>query len=132
MKLNRVYLGVAVLCFFVTSFAGDAYRAWAWGNGVNDLGLADAWTNIWGMPTALFLWSGIGWVRSRSSRRRAVLGALLGFIIYELLQLLLQRGTCDFRDMVGSAVGALIALVMFSALDRVGSRTVNSSHSSTV
>lgn len=117
IKLNKVHLAIAVICFIITSFVGDAYRAWAWGNGVNDYGLADAWTNIWGMPTALFLWSGVGWVQERSSRSNAIIGAILGFVAYELLQALLPRGTCDAKDMVGSVVGALITLLMFAASD---------------
>lgn len=79
----RRYLFLAF--FLLTSVVGSIYRACAWDRGLRDLGLADAWSNIWAVPTSTFWWT--GFFGSEDERTVPLIaGSTIGFIVYELMQ----------------------------------------------
>lgn len=72
--------------------------------------ISDTAANIGGVLVAssLFIW--LKGYRTYKLRIRVILAVCFGFIVYELIQIFLPWATFDVNDMLGTLLGALIAI----------------------
>ncbi|MFZ5786004.1 MAG: nuclear transport factor 2 family protein [Acidobacteriota bacterium] len=108
------FLLVAAAAFLATEFGRRVYRPWVRANGIEDLGLADSVGNLGGIVVQIFLTVAAVNATRRQSARLAVFLAC-GYVAYEIVQPMLPRGTFDWKDVVGTAVGLCASLVLLRA-----------------
>ena len=115
---TRAHRLLFIVFLSLTYVGGGIYRTYAWPHGLRDFGLADAWPNIWAVPTMTFAWSGLlGYVDK--GNLILVAGAAIGMIVYEFLQMTGFLGLVfDWKDIIGTLIGALIALGVHGCVER--------------
>ena len=112
MKRYGLYYIISAITLFITFFLGTAYRSYIYNNNINDYGLADVHPNICAVIVASFLF--MGWVKYKSYREelKVIIGVTLGFIIYEFIQSVTSTGIYDWKDVIGTLIGALMTLII--------------------
>jgi glycopeptide antibiotics resistance protein len=110
-----IYLFMFVISFLVTEFGRQVYRPIVYRNGIQDFGLADSIGNSGGIVVQVFF--GLALLNPNHRQGYRIIGFLaMGYIIYEVLQPILPRGTFDFRDVVGTLVGGVCAALIFTLI----------------
>lgn len=110
--LRIVYAVIAVIAFFATEAGRHLYRPYIYSHHINDWGFADSIGNSGGIVVQIFFTLAV----INSSKRKAwhVFGFIIvGYILYEFLQLYLPRGTFDWNDIYGTLVGGAITIILW-------------------
>lgn len=105
MKIRGLYYRISFLFLFGTSILGSVYRSYIYKNNINDYGLADMHPNIGAVITASFLFMGHMQYKEYKDELIVILGVVLGFIVYEFIQVTSLIGVFDWKDIVGTIVG---------------------------
>ena len=110
--LRIVYLITSMIAFILTELGRFIYRPFIYENGINDFGLADSVGNWGGIVVQIFF--GLAILNSPFKKGFRLIGLLVvGYIIYEILQPYLPKGTFDWPDVYGTLAGGIIALALF-------------------
>jgi hypothetical protein len=113
VDVRRVsYAAVMVLSFVITEIGRRVYRPFIYGNGIDDFGLADSIGNLGGIIVQIFL--GLALMNSNLKQGGKLIGFfMIGYIVYEILQPVLPKGTFDWKDIYGTIIGSILAAVVF-------------------
>ncbi len=98
--------------FLLTEFGRYIYRPFIYSNGIDDFGIADTMGNSLGTVTQIFFMMAI--LHSNRKQGFRVIGFItVGYMLYEVAQLYLPKGTFDWKDMLATAAAGVIALIPF-------------------
>ena len=123
-RLRVVYVVVFVCAFVLTEVGRFVYRPYAYSAGLDDFGFADTMGNSLGVITQIFCLLAVMHSNWRQGLK-VIAFAVCGYIAYEFLQLILPKGTFDLKDVIATAVGGAIALVILWLATRLaGNRVV--------
>ena len=106
-----MYFVIAIIAFFITEAGRKIYRPFIYSNNIDDFGIADSIGNSGGIIVQIFFMLAI----LNSPRRKVyhIIGfVIIGYIIYEILQPYLPRGVFDWKDVYGTLIGGVIALII--------------------
>ena len=107
-----IYFLAFAISFLVTELGRHVYRPIIYRNGIQDFGLADSIGNLGGIVVQVFF--GLALLNSDHRQGYRVIGFLImGYIIYEILQPILPKGTFDFKDVVGTLIGGVCSALIF-------------------
>ena len=109
---------LSVLAFVVTEVGRHVVRPYVRSSGINDCGLTDSIGNLGGILVQIFFSHSILNPDRIQSYRLAAFFAI-GYVVYEFVQPLLPRGTFDWNDVVGTALGYCAAVLIITILWRV-------------
>ncbi len=110
--MRIVYLITSMIAFILTELGRFIYRPFIYENGINDFGLADSVGNWGGIMVQIFF--GLAILNSPFKKGFRLIGLfVVGYIIYEILQPYLPKGTFDWLDVYGTLAGGIIALALF-------------------
>ena len=112
-----IYFITFLLSFFLTEFGREIYRPFIYNNNINDLGIADSIGNLGGMVAQVFFML----VILNSTKKKGIkliVFIVHGYILYEILQPILPRGTFDWKDIYGTFIGGLISLIIFLLINQ--------------
>lgn len=115
MRLRRLYYKIFFIFLFLT-LIGDVYRKYIYQNNINDCGLADMYPNIGAVITASFLLMGKAKFKEEKEEVIIILSAVLGFIIYEFIQVKIPISTFDWKDILGTIIGGIITFVIYKLI----------------
>ena len=113
-----VYLLTSVFWFLLTEAGRNIYRPFIYANKINDFGIADSIGNSGGIIVQIFFMLAI----LNSSRKKVfrIIGfVVVGYILYEIIQPYLPRGVFDWKDIYGTLVGGVIALLIFLLINKL-------------
>jgi glycopeptide antibiotics resistance protein len=118
VDVRRVsYAAVTVLSFAVTEIGRHVYRPFIYGNGIDDFGLADSIGNLGGIIVQIFL--GLVLMNSNLKQGGKLIGFfVIGYIVYEILQPVLPKGTFDWKDIYGTVIGGILAAIVFFLIQK--------------
>jgi hypothetical protein len=108
-RVRLVFLMLAGAAFVLTEFGRKVYRPYVRGRGIEDLGLADSIGNLGGILVQIFFTIAVVNATRRQCYALAVFLAA-GYIVYEVLQPFLPRGTFDWKDVWGTLIGMVAAM----------------------
>jgi uncharacterized membrane protein len=112
-----VYLIIFILSFIVTEFGRHVYRPIIYRNNINDFGLADSIGNMGGIIVQVFF--GLALLNSDYKQGFRVIGFLTtGYIIYEIVQPILPKGTFDWKDIIGTLLGGMVSAIVFFLIQK--------------
>jgi len=115
--LRIIYFLSFILAFGLTEIGREIYRPFIYNNNINDLGIADSIGNLGGIVAQVFLMLVI--LNSTKKKGiRLIVFIVCGYILYEILQQILPRGTFDWKDIYGTFIGGLISLIIFLLINR--------------
>ena len=124
-RLRVAYVVVFVCAFILTELGRFVYRPYAYRVGLDDFGLADTMGNSLGVVTQIFCLLAVMHSNWRQGLK-VIAFAVCGYIAYECLQTILPKGTFDVKDVIATAVGGAIALViLWLAKHFAGDRVVS-------
>jgi glycopeptide antibiotics resistance protein len=113
--LRFIYLFFFITTFFLTEAGRYIYRPYVYENGINDFGIADSMGNLGGIVVQIFF--GMMIINPFFKKGvRLIIFFVVGYIVYEILQPYLPKGTFDWLDVYGTLVGGLIAFGIFSLI----------------
>lgn len=116
--LRIVYLITSMIAFILTELGRFIYRPFIYENGINDFGLADSVGNWGGIMVQIFF--GLAILNSPFKKGFRLIGLFVaGYIIYEILQPILPRGTFDWNDVYGTLIGGVFGLIFYLIIHRV-------------
>lgn len=104
---------ISGVCLFITAILGSVYRNHIYANRINDYGLADMHTNIGAVIVASFLFMGYMKYDSTQDDMKVILSCVLGFSVYELIQVTSLIGTFDVKDLLGTIIGGALAYILY-------------------
>lgn len=120
--LRLVYFVTFLLSFALTEVGRYIYRPYIYQNNINDFGLADSMGNLGGIVVQIFFGLSI-FNPTVKKGLRLIAFFTVGYIVYEILQLYLPKGTFDWKDIYGTVIGGVFSLLLFlliHAFMRVG------------
>lgn len=110
-RSRLVFIFVAATAFAVTEFGRFVVRPYVRDNGIDDYGLTDTIGNWGGIVVQIFF--GLAMLNpTRAQSYRLAAFFSVGYIIYEIVQPMLPRGTFDWNDVWGTVVGYVIAVLI--------------------
>ena len=109
---------ISGISIFMTMVAGSLYRNYIYSRNIYDYGLADMHTNIGAVLSASFLFMGYKKYYSCHEETRIIIECVLGFIIYEFIQLTPLIGQFDIKDIIGTLIGGTITFVIHKIIRR--------------
>lgn len=108
-----LYFVLAVLSFILTELGRYVYRPYIYANEINDYGFADSMGNLGGIIVQIFFSLSVlnsSWPKNI----RLIIFLVSGYILYEVLQPYLPKGTFDWLDVYGTVLGgAISAAILF-------------------
>lgn len=110
--LRLVYFVIFLLSFAMTEIGRYIYRPYIYENNINDFGIADSMGNLGGIIVQIFFGLSI----LNSGRKKGfylIAFFVVGYIVYEMLQPYLPKGTFDWKDIYGTVIGGLFSLLLF-------------------
>lgn len=111
-----LYLFAAVFSFLITEAGRFIYRPFIYENNINDFGIADSIGNSGGILVQIFL--GLAILNPAFKKGFRLIGLFVaGYIVYEILQPYLPKGTFDWLDIYGTLLGGVIALILYLLLN---------------
>lgn len=93
------------------------YRPFIYRNHIDDWGIADSIGNSLGTLTQIFLYLGLANATQKESYR-IIAFVTVGYIVYEVVQPILPRGTFDMKDVIATVVAGLLAAVLVTIIHR--------------
>jgi len=113
-----VYLITALFSFLLTEFGRFVYRPYIYENNINDFGIADSIGNSGGIVVQIFL--GLALINSPFKKGFRLIGLfVVGYILYEILQPILPKGTFDWLDIYGTLIGGVIGLILYLLIHKL-------------
>ncbi len=113
--LRITYAVVAVAAFVLTELGRSVYRPFIYENSINDFGIADSMGNLGGIVVQIY--ASLAILNARGRKALNVIGILVvGYILYEFLQLVLPKGVFDWKDIYGTIVGAVASTLLLLVL----------------
>jgi hypothetical protein len=113
-----VYLITFILAFFLTEAGRFIYRPYIYEHNINDYGLADSVGNWGGILVQIFF--GLTLLNSGFKKGLRLIGFFVaGYILYEILQPILPKGTFDWLDIYGTLIGGVFAMLIFLMIQLV-------------
>ena len=110
--LRLTYFVTFLLSFALTEIGRYIYRPYIYENNINDFGLADSMGNLGGIVVQIFF--GLSILNPlRKKGIRLISFFTIGYIVYEVLQLYLPKGTFDWIDIYGTVIGGVFSLLLF-------------------
>ena len=111
-RFRIIYLVAAILAFILTELGRFVYRPYIYNNDINDFGIADSMGNLGGIVVQLFL--SLALLNSRKIQTIRVFAFIIGgYIIYEILQPFLPKGTFDWKDIYGTLIGGAFSFLIW-------------------
>ena len=111
-----VYLLIAIIFFFITEAGRNIYRPFIYNNEINDFGIADSIGNLGGIIVQIF--ASLTLLNSPGIKAiRIIVFVIAGYIIYEILQPILPKGVFDWKDIYGTFLGGIVALMIYFLLN---------------
>ena len=113
--LRGLYIIFGVAFFMITELGRNVYRPYIYMNQINDFGFADVIGNLFGTITIIFFQLGI----ANATKKQAIYitgFVTLGIAIYELLQLILPKGTMDWKDVTATLIAGVLSLVLLALI----------------
>ena len=117
IALNRksVFKKALIFCGLLSlSLAGSFfYRPWIYRNQYFDFHLADSFTSLLSVPVFFSLYDLIFTIAKRPQRSKLIVVtySTIGFIIYELLDLIVGKGF-DYYDCIALLVGGVLTILI--------------------
>ena len=106
------YFVVFLVSFGLTEIGRFVYRPFIYKNEIDDFGIADSMGNSGGIIVQIFFALAI--INStRIKGLRLIVFMVLGYILYEIAQPFLPKGVFDIKDIYGTLIGGIIALLLF-------------------
>lgn len=113
-----IYLLISVFCFILTETGRFFYRPFIYQNNINDFGIADSIGNSGGIMVQIFFSLAI--LNSTYKKGFRIIGFLvMGYIIYEIAQPYLPKGTFDWLDIYGTLIGGIISLCLYVLIHKL-------------
>ena len=113
-----VYLITAIFAFLGTEFGRFVYRPYIYEHNINDFGLADSVGNWGGIVVQIFF--GLAILNPPYKKGFRLIGFfVLGYIVYEVLQPVLPKGTFDWLDIYGTLIGGMVGLVIYVIIHKL-------------
>jgi len=113
--LRLLYATTAVATFLVTEAGRSVYRPYIYRNGINDFGIADSMGNLGGIVVQIFFSLAI--LNSQKEKAFNVIAFLVvGYILYEIVQSYLPKGVFDWKDIYGTIIGGIVAVIFLLLL----------------
>ena len=110
-----VYFVVFLISFGLTEIGRYIYRPFIYENKINDFGIADSLGNSGGIIVQIFFALAI--INSTKIKGiRLIVFMVLGYILYEIAQPFLLKGVFDIKDIYGTLIGGIIALLLFMVI----------------
>ena len=111
-----IYLVITVTFFLLTEIGRNIYRPFIYSNSIEDYGIADSIGNLGGIIVQIFFSLTI--LNSPKKQGFRVIGFIvIGYIIYEILQLYLPRGVFDWKDIYGTVLGGIISILIWLTIN---------------
>ncbi|MBR8537518.1 hypothetical protein KDU71_18255 [Carboxylicivirga sediminis] len=123
--IRIIYLMVFMVCFALTEAGRYIYRPFIYANNINDFGIADSMGNSGGIIVQIFF--GLMLVNPTKTKGLRLIGFfVIGYVLYEVAQLILPKGVFDWKDIYATLIGGLIALGLFLLLNKLvkGNKTI--------
>ena len=112
-----IYLILSILSFIVTEFGRHVYRPIIYQNEINDFGLADSIGNMGGIVVQVFF--SLFLLNSDTKQgTRVIVFLVTGYIVYEILQPVLPKGTFDWKDVIGTFFGGILSAIIFFLIQK--------------
>lgn len=105
MKVKTFYYKISFLFLFLTSILGSFYRKYIYSNNIYDYYLADIHPNIGAVITASFLFMGYSRYKGHKDELKVILSVVIGFVVYEFIQITPLIGVFDLKDIIGTIIG---------------------------
>lgn len=118
MKKRQLYYILFFIFLIITSLMSTIYRSYVYNNNIKDYGLADIFPNIGAVLAASFLFMARGRHEKYKDELIIILGAVLGFIIYEFIQIVIPIGTFDWNDIIGTIIGGIITFLIHKIITK--------------
>ncbi len=113
-----LYLLVSALSFLLTEVGRFVYRPFIYENNISDFGIADSIGNSGGILVQIFL--GLAILNPFPKKGYRLIALFVGgYIIYEILQPYLPKGTFDWLDIYGTLLGGAIGLITYFIINKV-------------
>ncbi len=107
-----IYFILFLVSFGITEIGRYIYRPYIYENNINDFGIADSMGNLGGILVQIFF--GLTLLNSgRKKGFRIISFLVIGYIVYEFAQIVLPKGVFDWKDIYGTIIGGIIALILF-------------------
>ena len=107
-----VYFVIFLVSFGLTEIGRYIYRPFIYENKINDFGIADSMGNSGGIIVQIFFALAI-MNSTKIKGLRLIVFIVLGYILYEIAQPFLPKGVFDIKDIYGTLIGGIIALLLF-------------------
>lgn len=112
------YFLLSLFFFLLTEIGRNIYRPFIYENHIDDFGIADSIGNLGGILVQIFF--GLAIFNSQLIKSiRLITCFILGYILYEIIQPILPRGVFDWRDIYGTLIGGIIAVLLLILLHKV-------------
>jgi hypothetical protein len=112
------YFLLSLFFFLLTEIGRNFYRPFIYENHIDDFGIADSIGNLGGILVQIFF--GLAIFNSQLIKSiRLITFFILGYILYEIIQPILPRGVFDWRDIYGTLIGGIIAVLLLILLHKV-------------
>ncbi len=116
--IRIAYLISAISAFFITETGRFVYRPFIYEHNINDFGLADAIGNLGGIVTQIFL--GLAILNPPLKKALRVIALfVIGYILYEFAQPYLPKGVFDWKDVYGTLIGGVLAVIWLFIIPRI-------------
>jgi len=107
-----VYFIMFLLALLFTELGRYVYRPFIYENNINDFGIADSIGNWGGIVVQIFF--GLAIINSTYKKGFRLIGLFVGgYILYEIAQAWLPKGTFDRLDIYGTLIGGAIGLILY-------------------
>jgi hypothetical protein len=116
MQKKELYYKLFFIFLIITSAMSTIYRSYVYSNSINDCALADIFPNVGAVITASFLFMGQAKYEEYKDELRVILVSVLGFILYEFIQIIFPISTFDWKDIVGTIIGGIITILIHKFL----------------
>jgi len=105
----RLAYFLASVCFFIlTEIGRKIYRPYVYRNHIEDWGVADTMGNSLGTLTQIFLYLGLA-NATKVESYRIIAFVTIGYVVYEVVQPILPRGTFDWKDVLATLAAGILA-----------------------
>ena len=113
-----VYFILFLVAFGLTEIGRYIYRPFIYENRIDDYGIADSMGNSGGIIVQIFF--GLAIINSTFKKGlRLILFFIFGYILYETAQTFLPKGVFDWKDIYGTIIGGVVALILYIIVRRL-------------
>jgi len=116
--MRVIYLLMSLFFFVTTEIGRYIYRPYIYANHINDFGIADSIGNSGGILVQIFFGLAI-FNSSKIKSIRLICFFIIGYILYELVQAITPKKVFDLKDIYGTLIGGVIAIILFLLIHKV-------------